>query len=79
MITSGPYRIVRHPGYTSAIALFVGIPFALASWWALLPAALAIAFLVVRTSWEDRLLQSELSGYADYVRRTHYRLLPGVR
>jgi protein-S-isoprenylcysteine O-methyltransferase Ste14 len=78
VITSGPYRLVRHPGYTAAIAMFVGIPLALASWWALLPAALAIAPLVVRTSWEDRLLLTELSGYADYARRTRYRLLPGV-
>jgi protein-S-isoprenylcysteine O-methyltransferase Ste14 len=78
VITSGPYGMVRHPGYTAAIAMFVGIPLALASWWALLPAALAIALLVVRTSWEDRLLQAELSGYADYARRTRYRLLPGL-
>jgi protein-S-isoprenylcysteine O-methyltransferase Ste14 len=77
VITSGPYRLVRHPGYTAAIVMFVGIPLALASWWALLPAALAIALLIVRTSWEDRLLQAELSGYADYARRTRYRLLPG--
>lgn len=77
VITTGPYRFVRHPGYTAAIALFVGIPLALGSWWALLPAALASALLVVRTSWEDRLLQAELSGYADYARRTRYRLLPG--
>jgi protein-S-isoprenylcysteine O-methyltransferase Ste14 len=78
VITSGPYRIVRHPGYTAAIALFVGIPLALASWWALLPAALATVLLVVRTSWEDRLLQAELSGYAEYAHRTRYRLLPGL-
>ena len=77
VITSGPYKFVRHPGYTAAIAIFVGIPLALASWWALLPATLAIALLVVRTSWEDRLLQAELSGYADYARRTRNRLLPG--
>jgi protein-S-isoprenylcysteine O-methyltransferase Ste14 len=78
VITSGPYRIVRHPGYTAAIAMFVGIPLAFASWWALLPAVLAIALLIIRTSWEDRLLQAELSGYADYARRTRYRLLPGL-
>jgi protein-S-isoprenylcysteine O-methyltransferase Ste14 len=58
--------------------MFVGIPLALASWWGLLPAGLAIAWLVVRTDLEDRLLQAELSGYADYVRRTHYRLVPGL-
>jgi protein-S-isoprenylcysteine O-methyltransferase Ste14 len=77
-ITSGPYRFIRHPGYTAAIAMFVGVPLALASWWALLPAALATALLVVRTSWEDRLLQDELPGYVEYARRTSYRLLPGV-
>jgi protein-S-isoprenylcysteine O-methyltransferase Ste14 len=77
VITSGPYRVVRHPGYSAAIALFIGIPLALASWWALLPAALATGLLVVRTSWEDRLLQAQLSGYAEYARRTRYRLLPG--
>jgi protein-S-isoprenylcysteine O-methyltransferase Ste14 len=78
VITSGPYGLVRHPGYTAAMAMFIGVALALASWWALLPAALAIALLVVRTSWEDHLLQGELPGYADYGRRTRYRLLPGV-
>jgi protein-S-isoprenylcysteine O-methyltransferase Ste14 len=78
VITSGPYRVVRHPGYIAAIAMFIGIPLALASWWALLPAALATALLVVRTSLEDRLLKAELSGYVEYARRTRYRLLPGL-
>jgi len=77
VITSGPYRFVRHPGYSGAIAIFLGIALGLGSWWALLPAALAIALLVVRTGWEDRLLQAELSGYTDYAGRTRYRLLPG--
>jgi protein-S-isoprenylcysteine O-methyltransferase Ste14 len=78
VITSGPYRFVRHPGYSAAIAMFIGIPLALASWWALLPAALASVLLVLRTGLEDRLLEAELSGYADYVRRTRYRLVPGL-
>jgi protein-S-isoprenylcysteine O-methyltransferase Ste14 len=78
VIRSGPYRFVRHPGYTAAIAMFIAIPLALASWWALLPAALAIALLAVRTGLEDSLLRAELSGYADYARRTRYRLVPGV-
>jgi protein-S-isoprenylcysteine O-methyltransferase Ste14 len=77
-ITSGPYKFIRHPGYAAAIAMFVGIPLALASWWALLPAAPATALLIVRTSWEDRLLRAELAGYADYARRTRFRLLPGL-
>jgi protein-S-isoprenylcysteine O-methyltransferase Ste14 len=78
VVTAGPYRFVRHPGYSAAIAIFIAIPLALASWWALTPAALAIALLVVRTGLEDSLLRAELSGYADYTRRTRYRLLPGL-
>jgi protein-S-isoprenylcysteine O-methyltransferase Ste14 len=78
VIKSGPYRFVRHPGYAASIAMFVGIPLALASRWGLLPAGLAIAVLIVRTDLEDRLLQAELSGYSDYARRTPHRLLLGI-
>jgi protein-S-isoprenylcysteine O-methyltransferase Ste14 len=78
VVTTGPYAIVRHPGYTSAIALFLGIALALASWWALVPALVASALLVLRTAWEDRLLRAELPGYADYARRVRFRLVPGV-
>ena len=38
----------------------------------------AAALLVVRTVWEDRLLQAELDGYADYARRVRYKLVPGI-
>jgi protein-S-isoprenylcysteine O-methyltransferase Ste14 len=78
VVTSGPYRFVRHPGYTAAIAVFIAIPLAVASCRALMSAALAIALLVVRTGLEDGLLRLELSGYADYTGRTRYRLLPGL-
>jgi len=78
VIDSGPYRFVRHLGYTSAIALFFGMSLALGSLWGLLPAFLAKAFPIVRTAMEDRLLQAELPGYADYATRVHSRLIPGV-
>lgn len=58
--------------------IFVGVPLSLASWWALIPAALATAILILRTSWEDALLRAELDGYADYARRTRFRLMPGI-
>ncbi|MNO00657.1 hypothetical protein D3C81_2205870 [compost metagenome] len=51
---------------------------ALGSFWALVPAALASALLVLRTAWEDQLLRSELAGYDDYTRRVRWRLVPGV-
>ncbi len=78
VVTSGPYRIVRHPGYTAAIGMFTGIPLALSSLIALLPAALAIVLLIIRTGWEDRLLQAELPGYSEYARQRRYRLFPAI-
>jgi protein-S-isoprenylcysteine O-methyltransferase Ste14 len=78
VIDTGPYRFVRHPGYFSALLLFFGMALSLESFWALAPAALASAFLVLRTSLEDRLLRAELGGYEDYSRRVRWRLIPGV-
>lgn len=78
VISSGPYAIVRHPGYVAALMMFAGLALALASWWALIPAAWAGALLILRTSWEDALLRAELDGYADYARRVRYRLVPGL-
>lgn len=76
VIRSGPYAIVRHPGYAGTLMIFAGL--ALASWWALIPAAWASAVLILRTSWEDALLRAELGGYADYSERTRFRLVPGL-
>lgn len=78
VVDTGPYRYVRHPGYIAALFLFFGMALALGSFWASAPAALATALLVVRTSWEDRLLRAELPGYADYARRVRRRLVPGL-
>lgn len=78
VISTGPYAFVRHPGYVGALMMFAGIALALASWWALVPAAFAGAMLVLRTSWEDALLRTGLVGYGDYARRVRFRLLPGL-
>jgi protein-S-isoprenylcysteine O-methyltransferase Ste14 len=69
VIDTGPYRFVRHPGYVAALLLFFGMALALGSFWALVPAALASAALVLRTAWEDRLLRAELPGYVEYAGR----------
>ena len=53
VITICPYRFVRHPGYVSAIMIFVGVPLFLASWWALILATFASEILILRTGWED--------------------------
>ena len=78
VVDRGPYAIVRHPGYVGAFLLLAGIALALGSWWALLPAAIAVLLLVLRTVWEDRTLQAELAGYAAYAQKVRFRLIPGV-
>lgn len=78
VITGGPYHYVRHPGYAGAILFTLVTPLILDSLWALVPAVLTVAVLVVRTAKEDRTLQEELGGYTEYTRTVRYRLLPGV-
>ncbi|MBE7557228.1 MAG: isoprenylcysteine carboxylmethyltransferase family protein [Anaerolineales bacterium] len=75
---SGPYRLVRHPGYAGNILPLLGIVLALGSVWTLVPAVVALIIAVVRTALEDQTLQEELPGYRDYTRRVRYRLLPGI-
>lgn len=78
LITRGPYRFVRHPGYAGGLLTYLAMPLALGTLWAFLP-ALAIGIgLIVRAAREDRFLQRELPGYADYARQIRYRLLPGI-
>jgi protein-S-isoprenylcysteine O-methyltransferase Ste14 len=78
VIDTGPYAIVRHPGYVAAGLLCVGIPLALGSFWALIPAVISYLLLVVRTALEDRTLRAELPGYREYAQRVRYRLVPGI-
>jgi protein-S-isoprenylcysteine O-methyltransferase Ste14 len=73
---SGPYRFVRHPGYTGNILALFGIVLALNSVWTLIPATVASIIAVIRTALEDQTLQEELPGYRDYARRVRYRLIP---
>lgn len=78
VVTSGPYRLVRHPGYASFVLFGWGGPVALGSW----PATalhLVVAFLFVRrAALEDRMLREELEGYAEYAVSVPRRLVPGV-
>lgn len=78
VVRSGPYRLVRHPGYLGSGAGAVFGALALGSWLAFVPLLGALAVLVARTAFEDRFLQERLPGYEAYVRDVPYRLVPGI-
>ena len=78
MVDTGPYRFVRHPGYTGIIVGILGVPLALGSWGAVAP-AIGIGLLILRrTMIEDGFLHRNLDGYPTYADNVRYRLLPGV-
>ena len=78
VVTTGPYAIVRHPGYLSGILWLASIPLILGSLYAFAPVALYTVLMGLRTYLEDRTLQEELPGYTEYVERVKYRLFPGI-
>jgi protein-S-isoprenylcysteine O-methyltransferase Ste14 len=78
VISSGPYRWMRHPGYAGAIWTYLATPLFLDSGWAFIPAVFIVIVLVIRTVLEDRVLHVELKGYSEYADRVRYRLLPGI-
>ncbi len=78
VISTGPYAVVRHPGYAFGIAMVIGMPLTLGSLYGLVPAAMLVALVLVRTLGEDATLKAELPGYLDYARRVKRRWIPGV-
>ena len=76
IITTGPYKIVRHPGYFGAILWGISTPLIIGSVYGLIPGSVAGIVRIIRTSLEDKLLCKELKGYVEYTKRVRYRLLP---
>jgi protein-S-isoprenylcysteine O-methyltransferase Ste14 len=75
---TGPYRVVRHPGYSGNILALPGMVLAFGSLWTIIPVIIALIIAVIRTVLEDNTLMEELPGYPDYARRVRYRLIPGI-
>jgi protein-S-isoprenylcysteine O-methyltransferase Ste14 len=78
VISTGPYRLVRHPMYLGAVVMFLFMPLALGSYWALLPAAFVIPVIVFRLLNEEKILREQLPGYSEYCLHTRFRLVPYV-
>jgi protein-S-isoprenylcysteine O-methyltransferase Ste14 len=77
LVETGPYTVVRHPVYSGAILVVVGISLALSPWALAAAAALAV-FWGMKSSVEERLLLARYPAYAEYCERTRYKLVPYV-
>jgi protein-S-isoprenylcysteine O-methyltransferase Ste14 len=78
VVSTGPYRLVRHPMYAGAVSAFFGIPLLLGSWWGVALAPVLCAALAARAVLEERELEAGLEGYAEYKMTVRYRLIPFV-
>jgi protein-S-isoprenylcysteine O-methyltransferase Ste14 len=78
VISTGLYASVRHPVYTGALIMSIGIPLALGSWWGFAFLALTIPVVVWRILDEEKLLKKDLQGYTEYLQTVRYRLVPYV-
>ncbi len=78
IIDRGPYGVVRHPIYTSAVILYVGLALTYAAWWTALPAVVVVAAYVLKARLEDGFLADQLPGYRAYQAKVRFRLIPGV-
>ena len=76
--TSGPYKILRHPGYAGLIISILAYPLILGSWWGFVMSGILAIIVVIRTALEDRTLQNEMPGYREYAKQVKYRLIPLV-
>ena len=76
--TIGPYKYIRHPGYSAAVIVSLCYPFMLGSLFSVIPVSFIVFLLITRTYYEDKTLKIELNGYDEYSRMTKYRLVPYV-
>jgi protein-S-isoprenylcysteine O-methyltransferase Ste14 len=74
--STGPYVHVRHPMYSGALLLVAAMPLALGSWLGVLLIVPFFPVLVWRILDEEKLLEKNLPGYAEYMQRVRYRLVP---
>jgi protein-S-isoprenylcysteine O-methyltransferase Ste14 len=78
VVSTGPYRHVRHPMYSGALLFFIGTSLLLGSWGGLVPVLVLTLLFGIRIPIEERVLRAGLDGYDDYAQRVRYRLIPFV-
>jgi len=78
VISTGPYAVIRHPMYSGALMMLLGIPLALGTWWAFIFVVLLFAAIVWRLLEEEKFLAKNLPGYSSYRQKVRYRLIPFI-
>ena len=78
VISTGPYAVIRHPMYTAALLMFLGMPISLGSWWGVLVVVALLPPMIWRLLDEEHFLSRNLPGYVAYQNRVRYRLVPHV-
>jgi protein-S-isoprenylcysteine O-methyltransferase Ste14 len=78
LIDTGLYACIRHPLYSGAFLMILGLPIALGSWYSLFPALVGILNLVIRINFEEDMLINGMERYAEYRMRVKYKLIPGI-
>lgn len=78
VISSGPYAVIRHPMYAGSLLLYIFSPLALGSFWTVLLTLSIVWVLVARIKNEEAVLTRDLPGYAEYLQKVKYRLIPGL-
>ena len=78
VISTGPYRYVRHPMYSGISLFMVGTPLLLGSWYGVLFGLAVVVVLARRAVLEERMLAKELSDYPSYMSQVKFRLIPRV-
>lgn len=76
VVKTGPYKLIRHPGYLGMLIGSLPLPFAFGSTLSFLPAVVMVVLVLIRTHYEDKILIEELDGYAEYAKAVKYRLIP---
>lgn len=79
LVTSGPYRWVRHPIYTGVMLLFLGVSLLFDSIAGILLSALLIGFFTLKSRYEERQLRISYPGYVSYLEQVPGRFLPAPR
>jgi protein-S-isoprenylcysteine O-methyltransferase Ste14 len=78
LVSTGLYRLVRHPMYFGVLTAMAGTPLALGSYWGLVIVVPALLIFVIRIRDEEQLLRAELAGYPEYSAKVRSRLVPYV-